>query len=489
MKIRLFTVALLLLLAHDSLKVNAQQVLSNDLVKILSTDVRKNDSILIVTMGLDLSNLNIKSNSSATLLPEIKYQGHTEILPEIIINGRTKHIIYMREPNRNIDQNIFSEVLRRNNTKQLIKYKINVPFQKWMKKANLFLNISFCDCSGDAGKNCQLEVLDLSILKLKDSDANSWTPEVSYITSHAGEEKARMLEGKAYLDFHVNGVEILPNYRRNAVELSKIIKTIDEIRNDSNTHIIAIKIHGYASPEGSYVNNKRLAKERAEALKDYVCDLYKFDNKLFTVDYTPEDWDGLSQQIDSTSLIKEKNKIIDIIASDLLPDAKEQKLKEINSGKTYQQLLMNFFPSLRHSEYFVKYNIRNFSINETKDILNKHPQQLSLQEMFLLARTYEKGSKEFNEIMNIAVVMFPEDQIANLNASSIALSKKDIIAAKKYLEKTDKNMPEAINNLGVIAFFDGKNTEALELFSKAAKSGVVQASNNLIELKKEIENN
>ena len=157
----------------------------------------------------------------------------------------------------------------------------------------------------------------------------------------------------------------------------------------------------------------------------------------------------------------------------------EYAAKALKAGKH------EYFPALRHSDYTVSYIVKGFSIEETKEIIKKYPQQLSLQEMYLLAQTYEKGSNEFNEVFDIAVRMFPDDPIANLNASSIALIKRDIAAAKKYLAKANKQSPETINNLGVLAVLEEQKGKAEKLFEKASTAGVPQALSNLKELEKD----
>lgn len=54
-----------------------------------------------------------------------------------------------------------------------------------------------------------------------------------------------------------------------------------------------ITIKGYASPEGSYANNSRLAEARTRSLVDYLKKEYPLDSSLFQLDYEPEDWEGL----------------------------------------------------------------------------------------------------------------------------------------------------------------------------------------------------
>lgn len=45
------------------------------------------------------------------------------------------------------------------------------------------------------------------------------------------------------------------------------------------------------------------------------------------------------------------------------------------------------------------------------------------------------GSKDFNEVMELAVRMYPTDETANLNAAIIRLNNGDADAAKPYLDR------------------------------------------------------
>ena len=62
------------------------------------------------------------------------------------------------------------------------------------------------------------------------------------------------------------------------------------------------RIKGFASPEGSYANNTYLAENRAKALRDYVKSLYRFEHATFSVDFEPEDWEGLEKRLEEMNL-------------------------------------------------------------------------------------------------------------------------------------------------------------------------------------------
>ena len=261
MNIKTYTTVLILLLASQSV-INAQQTSSKESVRVVSSNLRKINSQLLIEMALDLSNLKIGSNRSMRIIPVLETKESSKVLPEILVNGRTKHISYLRGSQKKRKEEIFTEVHRRNNTLQTVEYKANTDFTEWMHQATLVLHMDLCGCGAAPEENSLLSVTNLS--HIKDDNIYNWIPAVAYIEPQAEAIKKRTEEGSAYLDFPVNKTVIFPDYRRNPEELEKIRLTIEVVKNDKNANITSITIHGYASPEGSYANNTRLARERAE---------------------------------------------------------------------------------------------------------------------------------------------------------------------------------------------------------------------------------
>ena len=160
-----------------------------------------------------------------------------------------------------------------------------------------------------------------------------------------------------------------------------------------------------------------------------------------------------------------------------LSDAKEWAIKS-RYPDDYRMMLQAWYPALRHSDYVVTYHVRPFSVEEAKALLYTKPQQLSLEEMFLVAQTYEPGSKEFNEVFEIAVRMFPDDPTANLNVACAMIESGQYGRAEVYLAKAG-NLPEAVHARGVMAARQGREDEARRLFGQADKAGVKAATENL----------
>ena len=300
--------------------------------------------------------------------------------------------------------------------------------------------------------------------------------QLAYVTPQAEQEKTRQLSGRAFLDFVVNKTDIRPTYRGNAAELAKVLQTIDVVRRDTFTTITHISIHGYASPESPYQHNAYLAQARAEAFAAYVQGLISLPKNLFTIQSTPEDWEGLSAALmDNGQWITDDVRAI--VASDDDPDAKERQLKKMYP-REWRWMLDSIFPALRHSDYEVSYTVRPFTVEEAARIIREKPQHLSLNEMFLVANTYEPGSQDYNDVFETAVRMYPNDATANLNAAVIALGKNNLDDAKRYLSKAGTSA-EAQNARAVLAIHENRLDDAERLLRQLS---LPQAAHNLREL-------
>ena len=258
-----------------------------------------NPSILIgdngrVMIGMDVTlpaDMQLSSNRVATLTPVLKTRdnSYNKVLPAIRVYGRTRSIVQQREHKTPVDA--FSVLRRKNGTSQTVNYSVRIPYEKWMNGAELELLADVRGCA-----DCQKEESNAFIIRA-DLERYIMQPTVAFVSPAVEAVKNRAEEGRAYLDFPVNQTKIYPEYRRNPSELEKIKATVNVVKNDANTQITEIDITGYASPEGRYASNARLAQGRAEALKKYVMDSYGFKSDLFRVNSVAEDWDGLRDYV------------------------------------------------------------------------------------------------------------------------------------------------------------------------------------------------
>lgn len=457
---KILCIASAFLLIHTAY---AQEVLGGR-VRLSGLDVsRIGDDMLSVSMDMDLSDVVLKTDRELVITPVLYGSGDSLRLSPVVVAGRNRYFHHLRNGVHPEGASLFRE-----GNADILKYHVSVPYSKWMGGADLRIDGLTCGCCGTpvAGDSDHLMTIGREPLV--------FSPSFVYISPEGEVVKMRVEKGSAYIDFPVNRTEIYEDYRSNALELGKIRSTIDVVRDDPDTRITSVSIKGYASPEGPYDNNVRLAKGRTETLKEYVRRQYAFPDSLLYTSYEPEDWAGLERYVAGSSL-GSRDAMLDIIRGNLEPDAREWKIKS-SWPEDYAFLLKEVYPGLRHSDYAVEYEVRTYTdVDEIRRILKTRPQKLSLKEMYLAAQTMEPGSDEYNETFEIAVRMFPEDPAANLNAANSAMSRGDLKSAGRYLEKAGDG-PEAVYARGVHAALSGDYALALELFSAAAEAGIVQAA-------------
>ncbi len=414
-----------------------------------------------------------KSNQSIILTPVIEKADSSVQLPQVKILGKNAYIRNLRKSAENVSDN---HAYKASKTKT-IHYETLVPYKEWMDNSSLVLNEDLCGC-------CKtLLASNRNELEQYEAKNDVFTPAFAYIVPKREEVKARSESGQAYVTFHVSKTDIDNSYLNNQNELQKIIKSIALVREDKDVTITSIQLKGYASPEGKYQDNERLAKGRTEAVAGYVRNLSGNVDYAITTTHEAENWEGLKAYI-SQSNLPEKDKLLDIIDSPSFagnPDGREWKIRS-TYPEAYRKILADCYPNLRRTDYRIDYTVRSFNLEEAKALIGKQPQKLSLQEMYNVAQTYEPGSEAYNEVFNTAVRMFPDDPTANLNAANSALQRRDLVSAEKYLAKAGDG-GEAILARGILAMLKGDAETAETLMRKAQGMGIEAATSNLKQIK------
>ncbi len=436
----------------------AQESVADGLV-VRETTVKRNADLMSVGLEMDMSALSLPGDRAAVYTPVMSNGQDSLELPPVSVYSRTRWYQYLRagEPLGGSDEVSF----RYSERPASYAYNADVPYRNWMNGSTLTLR------RRDYG--CCRRLLAEADIPLGGYREVAYVPEFRYVRPVAV-VKHRELSGRAFIDFPVNRTELYPDYRQNPRELRKIIGTIDSIRNDKDITVSSITIKGYASPEGSYTNNIRLAKGRTATLKQYVENMYRFEPGFIQTDYEPEDWEGLRRYVDESGL-EHRTEILALIDSDMEPDPKNTKLQTTYPAE-YRFLLQTVYPGLRHSDYTIDYTIREYTdVDEIAALLRSEPQKLSLDEMYRLAQTLEPGSEAYNEVFETAVRMYPDDEAANLNAANAAMSRKDLDRAERYLGKAGTSA-EAEYARGVLKGLQGDFEGAKRQVAKAAALGM-----------------
>ncbi len=451
--------------------------------------LEQSGDFLYIDMNFILKDVKVRTAHGVDFIPQLVAPANTYNLPKVLVKGKDEYLAYERrlslmsakEKRKYVTPYLVKKVNKRTN--DTIRYRYVLPYESWMADAKLNVQRDECGCGESTLMSVQ-PVIDQVTLErfLSPYIVN---PHFAYVEPKVEVVKSREIQAECFLDFEVNKINIRPEYMNNPRELAKIRVMIDDLKLDPSIKVNRLDIIGYASPEGTLATNKRLSEGRAMALRDYLASRYDFPRNQYHIIFGGENWDGLVDALETFDM-DYKNEVLDIIQDIPIEKGRETKLMQLRGGVPYRYLLKNVFPSLRVAICKVNYDIKNFNVDEAKEVIKRRPQNLSLNEMFLVANTYPKGSQEFIDVFETAVRMYPDSEIANMNAATAALSRNDLISAERYLKKMESQeyWPEYNNAMGILTLLKGDYELAEEYLNKARELGLDVATDNLEELAK-----
>ena len=444
-------------------------------IEIQNKEIKKKGNEVSVAMDLNLDQVKLASNRGLIYTPMIVNGEDTLKLPAVEVMGRKRYIYYQRNHQAATANPLIVEQ-RNNNQAQTIHYAYKTPYSDWMKNSQFIIAHDACGCN-------QTLLAEGILNPVGEAFSTPHQMLQAYVEPKAEAVKVRQENGSAKLNFIINKWDIVSNLGNNAAELQKIRQTLDLVKNDPDVTITSITLHGYASPDGKYANNEKLAHNRTQALMEHLLKTYPVTKDIFKITSTAEDWEGTRNYVASHE-IPQKDIVLNIIDNKMKPDEKEKALAT-KADKGFRYLVDQVWPGLRRTDYTIEYDVKAFNLEEARKVLNTRPQKLSLNEMYMVAQNSPKGSEEFNNVFDIAVRMFPEDELANLNAAYVAINRGDKVSAEKFLKKAGKR-PEADNARGCLAVLNEDYQTAKEYFEKAANAGLKEAKENLKEILKHL---
>lgn len=433
--------------------------------------VTQNDNMLKLDMEVDLSGMTLASTGMVVLTPVLTAADGTitrEFAP-LVVTGRNRTKALKRslklnhQPAFSMEPQLF--VKRSNGKAQRVNVSLTAPQEKWMQNAGLSLREEVTGCA-----SCKMGGRDWLVSDRIIPEPPAPSYRLAYVVPEPEPVKQRSASFKAYFNYKVGSHVLLPDYKSNAEEFAKVDRVISEIKNDKNLTITELAIEGYASPEGTFISNMTLSKNRAYSFASYLEKTYGISNDRIKVSWFGEDWDGLKDAILASDFKQDRAKVLDIIDNVDVMVGRESKLMQLSGGTTYRMLLEQFFPPLRRNEYRVAYVARAFNVEEAKQILKTKPGLLSLNEMYLVAESYPSDSREFREVFDIAARLYPDSEVAIVNSAAADIENKNYTAAIDRLKKIE-DRPVAWNNLAVAYSLMGNKEKADVYFKKWADSG------------------
>lgn len=439
-------VFLLFILPFFAVVSSHAQTVSQDDVVFGSKNVEKRGDKIVIDVNMDLNSLYLRSQEMIIFTPELRANDGSKSYDfgPVIVSGGNRYKKIKRDISfRDVrfDPAPQAIVRRHNGRAQTVPLTVEAPYEEWMRNASLVVIKTPVFCNRQEGPQTTFTVIPRILPSLFQPQF-----ELTYVMPQAEPVKQRSETHSAHLNFEVGRYVLLRDFKNNAATLDEVKRVISTIKDDPNLSVQKIVVTGFASPEGDFQRNMVLSENRARAFVKYLQENYHIAGNLFDINWKGEDWEGLRKAVAASS-IQDRDEILSIIDNEQDIVRRKQRIESLSGGSTYRILLHEYYPPLRRNEYTISYVARPFSVEEAAELIRTRPQHLSLNEIFLVANTYPKGSKEFKDIFSIAVRMYPQDPVARLNSATADIESGALDAGIQKL--MDIPMPEAWNNIGV----------------------------------------
>ena len=230
-----------------------------------------------------------------------------------------------------------------------------------------------------------------------------------------------------------------------------------------------IEVSAYASPDGGFDLNDKLAEQREKNAAGYVDKQLKKDKIETNVDskYTAQDWEGFKELV-SKSNIQDKDIILRVLSMYQDPEQRETEIKNISS--VYKDLADEILPQLRRARLTLNYQLIGRSDDEILEAFSSNAKALNNEELLYGATLVEKAADK-EAIYKKTTELYPNDYRAYNNLGELAYQAGNIAAAESYFKKALQINPssaEANTNLGLIALIKGDNAAAETYLAKGS---------------------
>ncbi|MBR1469076.1 MAG: hypothetical protein IJ605_03040 [Prevotella sp.] len=295
-------------------------------------------------------------------------------------------------------------------------------------------------------------------------------------------QRVRSQKYDATVKFLVNQAVLRQSELKNN-SVQEFVRLLQRINADRGEKLAVknVEVAAYASPEGGFEYNDRLAGKRQDASEQYVKQTLKQTQVDAAVDsrYTAQDWEGF-QQLVQASNIQDKEVILRVLSMYKDPEQREQQIR--NMSAAFRELADGILPELRRARMTINYDVVGRSDEQIKAQYQNDATKLSVEEM-LYAATLTDNQAEKEAIYKKTAQYWDKDYRALNNLAVLAFNAGENDKAENYIQqalRVNNKAPEAFANLGLIALKKGNLTEAENQIANAiGANGFGEALGNL----------
>ena len=258
-----------------------------------------------------------------------------------------------------------------------------------------------------------------------------------------------------------------------SVSVADLVKVLKEINDNEETRALAgIEVSAYASPDGRYEFNEKLAERRQDASADYLKKELKKIKMAADVDtkFTAEDWEGF-QELISQSNLQDKQVILRVLS--MYKDAEEREAQIRNMSEIYTDIKEGIMPELRRARLIVNYDVIGRSDEQILDQYKADASKLSVEEMLYGAGVLVKNAAEKEAWYQKTAQLYPSDYRAFNNLAQLAYQQGDVQKAQQFLQKAqgvNRSAAPVNTNLALIALTQGNAQQAETLLAQGTGS-------------------
>ena len=400
-------------------------------------------------------------NAAVTVIPLIKYDGG-----EVLGASQT----YQGEKVAG------NGIIINQSTGGAITLRSEFDYTPEMKKSELFLR--FIVLKGGKTINIpDVKVADGVVSTAALADAKTAAPAV------APDKFKRIIEEThdANIMFLIQQAELRSSELNstNIAAWKQLVKEADENARKN----VNIEIAAYASPDGGYDLNEKLAERRERNTANYLTKEFKkldVDTEI-NAKYTAQDWEGFKKLVEASNL-QDKDIVLRVLSMYPDPETREKEIKNISL--IYKDLAETILPQLRRSRLIANVEIIGKTNEEIAKAATSDFGDLSLEEL-LYSISLPEVSKE--KVYTFATQKYPNDYRAWNNLGAYYFANGDIVKAKQFFSRASQvsnSAAEANMNLGLLAISDGDIAKAEQLLGRSAGANTLGEAMGLLYIKK-----
>ena len=355
-------------------------------------------------------------------------------------------------------------------TGKTVSYTSRIPYEDAMRLSDLEIDIT-------GSKGAKTAKFDPR--KIGDGVIATETLVVNAPATSVGEDKFQRIikqQEEAAIYYLINSANIRSK-EMTSEEMKKLEAYIKEAATKENMNLNGIDVRSYASPDGAYDFNEKLANQREKnssaflkkQMKKGKVEQYK-DENFFKDFVVAEDWDGFKKAMEESN-IQDKELILRVLSMHSDPEVREREIKNIASA--FAVVADQILPKLRRSLFVVNTELIGKSDDELKALAKSNPSDLNVEELLYSATLFDNNNDKL-AIYEACMRQFPNDWRGFNDAGMIQFEMGNIAAAQANFNKANSmsaNNPVVQNNLGAVALKNGDLKQAEVYFGAATGAG------------------